>query len=779
MEYSCLLFFWFWILINLESKSYIYVNANLHPNDQNVEEPDYENLVYGEVWKKEVTKLSMFSKDTNTAYRYVMKFLDNSGYIRQMEVEGVLIYRVSDVKKKIIQYSRSGHAPLYALISVPYGRNKKTSTISVPVTFGSFFTFSIEWRTEHFSQYHQITVSNSWNLKFYIFSHTFHRIYYHPLNRTSTCVHFVDDLESKNSVKNRQKSDMSNSTLSTEQILHTSELTQTSTSEDDEAESDKPIVKKSTRKKLHLEVLKDQVNPVNPDLYLDPDQVLDDQISTKTEERPIKKELHEEVTLKTDVSSVTIKMRKIEKPVEHENDESKETHKIKENKIGEEVFEKSDLTEENCGKKDSLKDLTTQEKLEVIRNTKKLIQTNKERLSDADSDSELNDENLSPTPDNQVTPEDNNNDDSYKEPEVILYTDDSGREFEAVVYGHMIEIRGVSDSCMRPNAMMHDISRKPIELLFPEKSSGGFYVDHDKSISIKTWKDFLYSLWTCSKQTEIPGKGCCDISIISFNIWFFHPLTDDSDDYVKRIQRAGKILSESNADVIGLQEVRFEEGKGGELGPNQIDYFTSILPSYQFVYQPAMFMDNSLYNGRTEEGLAIMTKYEIINHDYILLYRNMSNSADRHQRICLHVEINVPGVGSVHVFNTHLSLSHEAREKSVEQIWKYMSKFTGPSILLGDFNAEPEEKSIRYLQSQPQLVDIWTYIHGDNDSGKTFKSIKENRLLKRIDYIFHRKQENTKILDIELLDTDTWGSLSASDHVAVLSKLGLNCPQKE
>ena len=53
----------------------------------------------------------------------------------------------------------------------------------------------------------------------------------------------------------------------------------------------------------------------------------------------------------------------------------------------------------------------------------------------------------------------------------------------------------------------------------------------------------------------------------------------------------------------------------------------------------------------------------------------------------------------VHIFNTHLSLSHEAREESVSQIIQFM-KESGedePALLMGDLNASPEEKAIRQV----------------------------------------------------------------------------------
>ena len=81
-------------------------------------------------------------------------------------------------------------------------------------------------------------------------------------------------------------------------------------------------------------------------------------------------------------------------------------------------------------------------------------------------------------------------------------------------------------------------------------------------------------------------------------------------------------------DIYGFQEVRLQVGSISSRKHNpamqhtqsQVSQLSSILPDYQFVYQPAMlYMDNS--QNRNEEGLAIFSRYPIVSYDYILLSR--------------------------------------------------------------------------------------------------------------------------------------------------------------
>ena len=70
--------------------------------------------------------------------------------------------------------------------------------------------------------------------------------------------------------------------------------------------------------------------------------------------------------------------------------------------------------------------------------------------------------------------------------------------------------------------------------------------------------------------------------------------------------------------------MRFEDGKGGRQGPNQVEHLAKILKQYQFVFQPAQIQTSNLPN-KVEEGLAFFSKYPIIDHDYILLTRYEAN----------------------------------------------------------------------------------------------------------------------------------------------------------
>ncbi|XP_059176562.1 uncharacterized protein LOC131956157 [Physella acuta] len=260
------------------------------------------------------------------------------------------------------------------------------------------------------------------------------------------------------------------------------------------------------------------------------------------------------------------------------------------------------------------------------------------------------------------------------------------------------------------------------------------------------------------------------ISVMSYNIWNFNTYHQKSEEYPQRLSSIIKLLHKAKPDIIGFQEIRFENHLGESLGPSQMDHLVFKMPEYQFVFQPAQMHGNSLEQGRTEEGVAIFSKFPIIHHEYLLLFRNHSNSADKNQRVCLHAVIEVPYFGKLHIFNTHFSLSHEAREESVAQILQYMKRYEDePAIFMGDLNATPEEKAIRMLTDKTGLVDVWDILH-PSDDGFTFSSLEKPS--KRIDYIFMKKTNMLKAEEIKILP-DERGPNAASDHRALMASFKL------
>ena len=151
---------------------------------------------------------------------------------------------------------------------------------------------------------------------------------------------------------------------------------------------------------------------------------------------------------------------------------------------------------------------------------------------------------------------------------------------------------------------------------------------------------------SCSSDSCPSGLHNITLKILSFNIWNFNVVHGGEKQYAARIQHLADLCRKSEADVIGFQEVRFEEGKGGDLGYIQVQHLSSMLPGYQFVYQAGQIHRTKLPN-KVEEGIAFFSKYPIVSHDYWLLHRDPQDNADSHQRVLLHVELQLPQAKNV------------------------------------------------------------------------------------------------------------------------------------
>eukprot|EP01032_Pedospumella_encystans_P014181 gene14181-16306_t len=145
-------------------------------------------------------------------------------------------------------------------------------------------------------------------------------------------------------------------------------------------------------------------------------------------------------------------------------------------------------------------------------------------------------------------------------------------------------------------------------------------------------------------------------------------------------------------------------------------------PYYQFVYQPAMSMvDTQRLAFRHEEGVMVLSKFPIVDYQVVLLPRQMDDKSDDHQRVILNVKVSVPETHvtsqpgacsaadvsepvTIDVMTSHFSLNERARNQGVRTLVQEITRTNNPKykhspvqVLMGDFNAEPDEVAIQYL----------------------------------------------------------------------------------
>lgn len=120
----------------------------------------------------------------------------------------------------------------------------------------------------------------------------------------------------------------------------------------------------------------------------------------------------------------------------------------------------------------------------------------------------------------------------------------------------------------------------------------------------------------------------------------------------------------------------------------------------------------------------------------------------------------IPGPsGKVDVFVTHLDFRPDpaVRRAQVDEMLALVTSVTGPVILMGDLNAQPDAPELRPLLRQ--LRDVWD---AREDPGATFPA---DAPVRRIDYVLVSR--NVGVAGARVVRTD------ASDHLPLVADLVL------
>lgn len=221
------------------------------------------------------------------------------------------------------------------------------------------------------------------------------------------------------------------------------------------------------------------------------------------------------------------------------------------------------------------------------------------------------------------------------------------------------------------------------------------------------------------------------IKIISWNIWI--------QGYFDKIS---SFLKETNADIIGLQEV-----KNDDLNRDVIGYLKDL--GYEYVFFPVKHE----WKGKTyNDGPAIFSKHKIIKSEANIL-------SEEDPRGVVRADISI-GNKILHVFSTHFIHTHQQpsviQEKQAEKLAKLIPR--EKTILMGDFNALPDSNAIKKINkvignTDTNLLPTWgIYSEGClvcNPKGIDYK----------LDYIFTSPDLKTKDYKVE-------GS-RGSDHLPI------------
>lgn len=272
-------------------------------------------------------------------------------------------------------------------------------------------------------------------------------------------------------------------------------------------------------------------------------------------------------------------------------------------------------------------------------------------------------------------------------------------------------------------------------------------------------------------QTASQAQG--ELTVMSYNIMVgrFHQTTGQFPGFPENLEAILKVMRDSRADVILVQEVDVGAERSGRT--DQARLLGEGL-GFHYRFAPAIDFQGGKY------GIALLSRWPILEHRVVPLFLpdygkshpewGIAGEGLEEQRVALVARVDVPG-RPLTVINTHLGLSQHQRRIQTAQLAALIEEqlqLPGRSVVLGgDLNCEPDARELAPLRSR--LADAYHQI--PNAAGMPRDIRIRDRLTVRsdqpsscIDYIFYRG-DSMEVLETRVLDS------TASDHRPVLTRL--------
>ncbi|HET6651228.1 MAG TPA: endonuclease/exonuclease/phosphatase family protein [Nocardioides sp.] len=260
-------------------------------------------------------------------------------------------------------------------------------------------------------------------------------------------------------------------------------------------------------------------------------------------------------------------------------------------------------------------------------------------------------------------------------------------------------------------------------------------------------------------------------------------------DFAQRATAIARILAREEVDVVGLQEVTRWESDGDLV----VDFLPLVVQACEQAGAP---YDVHAANQSFAGGLPVDGRWMSIAGADAVLVRgggrftvtgegtaSYSRSLDMRTGIDGVTFPIVRGWGRVDgeadgrrvLFATTHTEAYDAavREAQREELLDALGDPGCPAVVVGDFNARPEEAGVR-----PPYRDAWLAAGNDPDAGYTCGQAAEldndaSSLSERIDYVFVRDADvvDCSVVGDQETDRTEPGRLWPSDHAGVVARL--------
>jgi endonuclease/exonuclease/phosphatase family metal-dependent hydrolase len=260
----------------------------------------------------------------------------------------------------------------------------------------------------------------------------------------------------------------------------------------------------------------------------------------------------------------------------------------------------------------------------------------------------------------------------------------------------------------------------------------------------QNWKPFLW--WGCCLAvcgvlvSPAPGQtGRDSLRVVTYNIRHGRGMDDQVN-----LRRIGEVLQRLNPDIVALQEVDQVAERSG--GVDQAKALAAQL-GLQSTFGPFMDFQGGQY------GMAILSRYPILKTKILALPEG------NEPRIALAAELQLPDSSQLLVINVHFDWVRDDRFRwaQAQAVKQMLDTWPTPYLLLGDFNDQPESRTIRMLAE-----GLREAVKPENDAF-TFSSTRPER---EIDYIFAGPAARWNVRQVEVVREPM-----ASDHRPVVATM--------
>ena len=219
------------------------------------------------------------------------------------------------------------------------------------------------------------------------------------------------------------------------------------------------------------------------------------------------------------------------------------------------------------------------------------------------------------------------------------------------------------------------------------------------------------------------------VHLMTFNLRYDNA-GDGENRWAMRKEAVTDFLKGRKPDVVGLQEAL-----AGQLADLQ-----ASLPEYQRV---GVGRDDGKSKGEHCAILVMTSLFTVVECGTFWLSDTPDMPGSRSwgndiPRICTWVRLRDSDGKELHVFNAHLDhMSQASREKSAGRLRDRMAAVAGPCVILGDFNATPDNPAVRTLL-QAGWRDGFAEAAPKDDPGGTFHQWRGGGAGPRIDHVLVR-----------------------------------------